>query len=279
LKPLLPFLAASLSLLAAPPAPDLYKPDLAQWRLEVSPDLGGWLTSPSIQLRIKLVDPRDPAPPKEPSFGMWEEPQESQEPQEAPEESVPELTARLKAQRLSQTREQLDNAWRQRRLQIWFNGSERSMPVQVGYALEDTLACRNGENRLELFEPDSGLRVVRTWWASTSRTRLQIAQVRGQEDVWNGSLEVMEPNGDLGGNWRRTPSGGVGGWNSYVHANPPAGAYTLRWTGGSRFGQPGTVVVEAILDGGTEQERRWRFSRVILPGAGPATLGTLTIEN
>ena len=67
--------------------------------------------------------------------------------------------------------------------------------------------------------------------------------------------------------------------NEYLHPTPPPGTYTLRWTGGYRGGRPFRVVVEAVLDGGTDTERRWRFERLMLPGAGPATLGTVDVEN
>ena len=274
--PFLP-LAAALSLAAAPPAP--YSPDLSKWRLEITPALGGWITAPAVNLRIKLVDPRDPDPPREEDQDFAPEMDEGE-----PEEDAADLTpaaalAQRKARERAQAEEQLRNGWRQRQLRIWFNGSERVVQARVGYSFSDTFDCQDGENRLEVQEPDSGLRVVRTWWASAARMRLQIAQVEASEGNWSGNLEVMEPNGDVGGSWRKTPSGGVGGWNRYTHANPPAGTYTLRWTAIPRYANPCTVMVEVLLDGGTERERRWRFSRLLLPGTGSVTLGTLDVED
>ena len=252
-------------------APPLYEPDLSQWRMEVSPGLGGWSGEDKVILKVKIVDPRDPAPPREGG--------EHQEVDRWWEGATPEIRrAKFEAHRRAQEEEERRNRWRERTLRIWFNGSERTTSITVGREAEETLECQNGENRLELQEPASGLRVVRTWWAFAGRTRLQISQLRGPQDGWGGNLEVLEPNGDLAGNMRKTPSGGVAGWNTYTHASPPAGTYTLRWTALPRYGSPCTVVVEALLDAGTERERRWRFTRLMLPGAGPATLGTLDVE-
>lgn len=274
-------LAACLALRAAPPAAGpIYHPDPALWRLEVTPELGGWITTTSIQLTFKLVDPQDPDPPRNDRgiYAWWEDDNEwSGRP--ARKLTPADWKARMRAQRLAQEEYERRNGWRQRALRIWLNGEARSAQVRVGYAADETLECQPGENRLELFEPASGLRLVRTWWASAERTRLQIAQVRAGDAPEDGGLEVVEPGGDLAGNWRKTPSGGVAGWNRYVHANPPPGTYTLRWTGLPRQGSPCTVRVEAILDGGTEQERRWRFSHLMIPGAGPAILGTVDVEN
>jgi hypothetical protein len=151
----------------------------------------------------------------------------------------------------------------------------------VGSTAYYSLASQNGENRLEIWEPDSGKRLVRSWWTSASRTRLRINQVRSSDDEWGtGNLEILEPNGDLATHGRRTTSGGTLTWsNEYLHPTPAPGTYTLRWTGGYRGGKPFRVIVEGLLDGGTDTERRWRFERLLLPGAGPATLGTIDVEN
>ena len=58
-----------------------------------------------------------------------------------------------------------------------------------------------------------------------------------------------------------------------------SGAWNLRWSGGWRGSPPHAVVVEAVLDGGTDRERRWRFEQLVLPGAGTVTLGTLDVED
>lgn len=273
-------LSVGLGLIAAPPP---HVPDLKTWRLDVRPELGGWISGTKVDLSLKLVDPKDPEPPKEDRFyysdGDLEEGDEGDGGDGSGDLEPAAARAQAEARRLAREEERARNAWRSRNLRVWFNGSERRLSVRVGYRAEDTLACQDGENRLEILEPDSGLRAIRTWWVSAGKTRLQIAQVRNTEEYTGGSLEVMEPNGALAGSMRKTPSGGVAGWNQFTHATPPAGTYTLRWTGIYRESRPCTVVVEAVLDGGTERERRWRFSKLILPGTGSSVLGTLDVED
>ncbi len=60
-----PALVAQKAAKAKPPAAAAYAPDLKLWRLELSPDLGGWSSDRTVNLRLKLVDPKDPAPPKD----------------------------------------------------------------------------------------------------------------------------------------------------------------------------------------------------------------------
>jgi len=275
-----PLLAQKKGQAKAKPSTPVYTPDLAQWRLELSPDLGGWLTEGKQELRFKLVDPRDPDPPKDEARsndyeGEYYEGDGDYE--EGPQKSADQL----KAERLAREEEERRNAWRQRRLLIWFNGVYSSQDAQVGHSSYFSAASQNGENRLEVLEPDSGKRLVRSWWTFATRSRLWIFRVRtADDDGGGGNLEILEPNGDLASYGRRTTSGGTMDWGSgYTHPTPPAGTFTLRWTGGYRSGKPFKVTVEAILDGGTDQERRWRFERLMLPGAGPATLGTLDVEN
>jgi hypothetical protein len=281
LLPLL--LGASLGLQAqqkpAPkPLPPVYTPDLTRWQLELTPDLGGWVTEGQRELRIKLVDPRDPDPPKDDEvrfddYGYEDEGEYVEPPEKTAEE--------LRQERLREEEETRRTAWRDRRLLIWFNGTATQLSLRVGHSTYHSLTSQNGENRLEIWEPDSGKRLVRSWWTSASRTRLFISQVRASDEEWGtGNLEILEPNGDLASHGRRTTSGGTLTWsNEYLHPTPPPGTYTLRWTGGYRGGRPFRVVVEAVLDGGTDTERRWRFERLMLPGAGPATLGTVDVEN
>ncbi len=255
----------------------IYAPDLSLWRLEVQPDLGGWMTEGRQELRIKLVDPKDPDPPKDEArwSGFESEFDESEG-----EEGTPKSADQLKRERLDREDMTRRNAWRQRRLLVWFNGVSSTLEAQVGHRCDFSVASQNGENRLEILEPDSGVRLLRSWWTFQNRTRLRIFRVRGDDDEWGGGLEILEPNGDLAVRGRRTTSGGTLDWNSdYSHPNPPAGTFTLRWTGGYRGGKPFRVVVEAILDGGTDRERHWRFERLMLPGAGSATLGTVDIES
>lgn len=280
---LLPLVLAALPLFAqkkVAPKPPLYTPDLSQWRLELTPDLGGWLTEGRQELRIKVVDPRDPEPPKdEPrSYGYEGEYYEG----DGEYEETPSKTAeQLKQERLEREEQQRRNAWRSRRVLVWFNGAPSTQFLQVGQSTYFSVDSQNGENRLEILEPDSGKRLIRSWWTFATRTRLRIFRVRTSDDDWGGgSLEILEPNGDLASSGRKTASGGLMSWgDGYTHATPPAGTFTLRWTGGYRGGKPFKVIVEALLDGGTDQERRWRFERLMLPGAGPATLGTVDVEN
>jgi hypothetical protein len=277
---LLPVLLCAV-LVAKPapkPLPPIYTPDVTKWTLEMTPDLGGWLTEGKQEIHFKLVDPKDPEPPKddEVRFNDYGDDQEGDS-VDLPEKSAEELHQ----ERLRQEEETKRNAWRDRHLIVWFNGATTTLSVRVGYSTYHSVDSQNGENRLEILEPDSGQRIVRSWWASTARTRLLIHQVRSSEEEWgNGNLEVLEPNGDLASHGKRTTSGGTLDWsNEYQHATPPPGTYTLRWTGGYRGGKPFRAVVEVLLDGGTDTERRWRFERLMLPGAGPATLGTIDIEN
>lgn len=260
------------------PLPPIYSPDLSKWKLELTPDLGGWLTEGNQDIRIKLVDPRDPAPPKEEEvrfddYGYEDEGDYVEPPEKSAEE--------LRQERLHEEEEAKRLAWRDRKVILWFNGTTTQLSVRVGYTAYYSVASQNGENRLELWEPDSGKRLVRSWWASASRTRLMVQQVRASDDEWGGgNLEILEPNGDLASRGRRTTSGGTLNWsNEYRHPTPTPGTYTVRWTGGYRGGKPFRVVVEGVLDGGTDTERRWRFERLMLPGAGPATLGTIDVEN
>lgn len=259
----------------APKGP-AHVPDLKQWRLEVSPALGGWSGDPKVELRVKLVDPRDPAPPKdEPRPQVYED-------EEGGDGPVPEDTrtaAELRRERLEREAEAARQAWRQRTLKVWFNGAALTWSVRVGTALTMELAAQSGENRLEILEPDSGLKVVRSWWVSTARTRLRVLNLRTEDDWASGSLQVQEPDGALAEGGRRTPSGGMLRWSGeYTHDTPPPGTFTLKWTGGWRGGRPARVKVEAVLDGGTDQERRWTWERLILPGAGSVTLGTFDVE-
>lgn len=275
-----PLLAQKKTEAKAKPKAPTYAPDLSQWRIELSPDLGGWLSEGKQELRIKVVDPKDPEPPKEEARrndyeGDYYEGDGEYE--EGPQKSAEQL----KRERLEREELERRNAWRQRRILIWLNGVPSTQHLQVGHSSYFSVASQNGENRLEILEPDSGKRLIRSWWTFATRTRLRIFRVRSSDDDWgSGNLEILEPNGDLANSGRKTPSGGMMSWgDGFTHPTPPAGTYTLRWTGGYRGGKPFKVVVEAILDGGTDQERRWHFERLMLPGAGPATLGTVDVEN
>lgn len=257
------------------PAQPVYVPDPKQWRVEIKPDLGGWQSEPHPVIRIKVVDPHDPNPPSD-----EEERPTYYDDYEGDMEDAPEKSAdQLRNERLAREAEEKRNAWRERKATVWFNGQVQPLTVSVGHSYMLNLDAVNGENRFEVFVPDAGKRVVRTWWVSSSRTRLRVSKVLSEES-YVGNLEVLEPGGELATAGRRTPTGGICTWGGeYTHSSPPPGTYTLRWTGGWRGAKPCRVTVEAVLDGGTDQERRWRFERVVLAGAGPVTLGTVDVED
>ncbi len=262
----------------APRAPAIYAPDLKQWRLELSPALGGWSSDRAVNLRLKLVDPRDPNPPKDEPGPRYRDDDEDGGDYDPGAEDT-RTAEQLKQARLEREAEVARNAWRQRVLKVWFNGSTLTWSTRVGTTLNTELTAQNGENRLEILEPDSGLRVVRSWWVSTARTRLRVVSLQAGDTYTSGSLQVLEPDGALAEGGRRTPSGGMLRWSGeYTHDTPPPGIYTLKWTGGWRGGKPARLKVEAVLDGGTDQERRWTWERLILPGAGPVTFGTFDVE-
>lgn len=254
-----------------------YVPDPKMWRLEVSPALGGWSSDRTVNLRIKLVDPKDPDPPRDegPARFSFDEEEGGDEP--SPEDT--RTAEQLRQERLAREAEAARNAWRSRSLQVWFNGATLRWQASVGTTLYTELTAQNGENRLEVLEPDSGLKVVRSWWMSTARTRLRVVSLQAGDEYASGSLQVLEPDGALAEGGRRTASGGMLRWSGeYTHETPPPGTYTLKWTSGWRGGKPARVKVEALLDGGTDQERRWTWECLILPGAGPVTLGTFDVE-
>lgn len=275
------FLAVALPSLAAPPVP--YVPDPAQWRLEMTPDLGGWMTASNFNLHVKIVDPKDPEPPQasRASNGWSDEEGEQgdfEEDEPAPRNRA-ERQAWFKMRQRAWAEKEKRNAWRKRNLIVWFNGSERVLQARVGYPLEEQFECQDGENRLELMQPDSGVRVVRTWWAIASRVRLLVKQVHRGDGMWNGNLQVVEPSGEFPRGRRKTSSGGIATWNGFTHPDPPPGTYTVRWVEIPMETMPTMVTVDAYLDPGTERERQWHFSRLIVPGSSAVTLGTIDVEN
>lgn len=285
LLPLL-LMAAALGAQKAPApkspkaSPAAYVPDLKAWRMDVAPALGGWSSDRTVNLRIKLVDPRDPNPPKDEanprSYDAYDDYEEGDG--EARTEDT-RTAEQLKQERLERQAEAARQAWRQRTLRVWFNGAALTWHTRVGTTLAMDITAQNGENRLEILEPDSGVKVVRSWWVSTARTRLRVVSIQANDEYTGGSLQVQEPDGALAEGGRRTASGGMLRWSGeYTHDTPPPGTYTLKWTGGWRGGKPARIRVEAVLDGGTDQERRWTWERLILPGAGPVTLGTFDVE-
>lgn len=282
MKSVLPLLAC-LGLAAAPPKlPPPHTPDPKLWKLELSPDLGGWVGEPNQTVTIKLVDPRDPEPPRPPRRRFFEDEGEGLEGgDEAAPEGAERSTEDLEADRKAWDEYHKRRAWRSRRIQLWFNGQASTLSVEIGQPMEHLLKSQPGENRLELLEPDSGLRLVRTWWASAARTRLSIRRVQTLDEAWGGGrLEVFEPNGERVTGGRRSTSGGVLDWDSaYTHATPPPGTYTLRWSGGWRGAKPFRIRIEGSLDAGTDREKRFSFERLFLPGAGSLTLGSVDVED
>jgi hypothetical protein len=101
-----------------------------------------------------------------------------------------------------------------------------------------------------------------------------VTQELGQRwSSWN--LEVLEPGGKLATHLKE-----------FKKSNPPPGTYTLQWNAGTpspwwspEDANPRSVQVEVTLDGGTDQERRWRIESLILPGSGTVLLGSFDVEN
>ncbi|MBK9796319.1 MAG: hypothetical protein IPP58_07450 [Holophagaceae bacterium] len=72
----------------------------------------------------------------------------------------PATAEQLRQARLEREAEAARQAWRARTLKVWFNGASLSWSVRVGHTLNTELTAQNGENRLEILEPDSVLRRV-----------------------------------------------------------------------------------------------------------------------
>lgn len=271
------FLGAQKPRVARAPDARAYVPDLKQWRMEVSPALGGWSSDRVVHVGVKVVDPRDPNPPQDSPASRFLD--EDEAGGDGPPAEDTRTADQLRQERQAREAEAAHNAWRSRSLQVWFNGATMRWQVRVGSILHAELTAQNGENRLEILEPDSGLRVVRSWWVSTARTRLRVVSIQADGEYAAGNLQVQEPDGALAEGGRRTPSGGMLRWSGeYTHEAPPPGTYTLKWLSGWRGSRPARIKVEALLDGGTDQERRWTWERLILPGGGPVTLGTFDVE-
>lgn len=269
---LVPMLLSCCALAAGP-----YVPDLSRWRLELSAPPGGWLSEPTQNLEFKLVDPGDPDPPRDgpERYDPYED-AERYRPEPPRPEPAPE---QLRQQRLKAEAERKANLWRSRRVQVWFNGEPSLCWVEVNRTQGFTVVAQNGENRLELIEPESGARASCSWWVSTAAVRLRVAVLRDVEDLPypSGDLQVVEPDGTVAESPRTTPSGGRSTWMEYRHPAPLPGSYTVRWKP-AWYRDPAVVTVEVALDPGTDRERRWRLNRLILPGSPPAILGTFDVE-
>jgi len=263
---------ASLLALAQAPA---YVTRPSTWKLELKQVPGGWTSQRRITAQVKVVDPTDPDPPREEAWGPVDS-----EVEDGPTPARP-------------------NRWPQRpevRVLCWFNGERKRLTGTLGYALDLDLEAQNGENRLEVRLPESGQRRVQSWFTLTSRDRLLIRmyEPEGGEDFgwWGGGLQVVEPDHTESIGWEPTPSGGKNRGDSYLHPSPLPGTYTVRWFdssqgvegyewGGDGYGgnrKPKKVRVDVVLDPGTEQERRWSFERLVIPGTRRVTLGSFDIE-
>lgn len=269
------FLPAALLAQAPRAAAPKYVTNPSTWKLEVKQLPGGWTTQRRIEAEFKLVDPTDPDPPK-PGSNRYYDP-EVEDQAERPQNKWPERPSV--------------------KLLYWFNGERREVDATVGYATSVSFEGQNGENRLEVRLPGSGQHAVRTWFTLTTRDRLLIRlseMAEGGEDRgwWGGGLQVVEPDHTESIGYEPTPSGGKNRGDSYVHPSPLPGTYTVRWFDGSQgvdgyewggdyYGgnrKPKKVRVEVVLDPGTEQERRWSFERLVIPGTRRVTLGSFDVE-
>lgn len=255
------------------PTPKKYVTNPATWKLDLQGVPGGWTTQKRVEAELKVVDPTDPDPPKARHYGY------DPEVEEGPQETA--------------------NRWPDRptvKVLYWFNGDRREFQTTVGYLGSLELESQNGENRLEVRLPGSGQHLVRSWYAITTRDRLVIRMTEQDEGQgrgwWGGGLQVVEPDHTESIGWEPTPSGGKNRGDSYVHASPLPGTYTVRWFdssqgvdgyewGGEYYGgnrRPKKVRVDVVLDPGTEQERRWSFERLVIPGTRRVTLGSFDVE-
>lgn len=86
-----------------------------------------------------------------------------------------------------------------------------------------------------------------SWWAGAAQDRVEVIPERGHT------------------------------YSGYLHPARAPGTCTVRWQA-SAWGDPAPVTVDVTLDRGTDRERRWRFTRLILPGSPPAILGTFDVD-
>ena len=293
-------LLATCGLLAQAPKAGGYQPDPKQWKLFLLSPMGGWTTNKSLDLTVKVVDPKDPKPPKEGGARVDEDLQTGDD-EDGPayyeglkkgeEESWSDFMARV-----NEARQQ--NLWRGRKLEVYFNGVKQVREVRVGYKTSLHFELQDGENRLELRQPDSGKYAVRTIFATNSRDRLVVRLVEEERGPnfyywWWGGLQVVEPDSTESIGGEPTPSGGKNHGTSYTHLSPLSGTFTVRWydtrAGVDGYGydgyyeqsevKPQKVVAEVILDGGTDREKRWRFERLVMPGTKRVTLGSFDVED
>ncbi|HJW09182.1 MAG TPA: hypothetical protein VJ483_06075 [Holophagaceae bacterium] len=285
------------------PLPGAYKPDPKLWKLFVLNPMGGWTTAKEADLGLKVVDPKDPKPPKEGRAVPVDEDLATGEEDDADAyyeglkrgdgESWEAFSKRLDVERKK-------NAWRDRKLEVWFNGVKEVHDLRVGHPLRLHFELQDGENRVEVRQPDSGRYAVRSLFAMNTRDRL-IVRLSSPDAMptgyywgwWSGGLQVVEPDNTESIGGEPTPSGGKNQGTSYVHPAPLPGTYTVRWfdprSGVDGYGydawyensdvKPQRVVAEVILDTGTDREKRWRFERLVVPGTKRVTMGSFDVED
>lgn len=302
MRPVVLILLGGLALGAQAPKPRAskpqpYVPNPALWVLEVEGATGGWTTTKELTLRLKVADPKDPSPPK-PRVPSDEEDydydaryneglhREENETWEAFRKRVDE------ARRL--------NAWRDRALQVYFNGQKDQVSYRVGHPFSRSFTLQDGENRIELRVPENGQSRVVSLFTVNSRDRLLVrlyspdAEPSQYDWSWySGGLQVVEPDNTESIGGEPTPSGGKNSGSLFTHYGPLPGTYTVRWfdprAGVDGYGydgyyehsdaKPQRIVAEVILDPGTDRERRWRFERVVVPGTKRVTLGSFDVED
>lgn len=271
-------------------APKSYNPDPKQWKLYVRTPMGGWTSAKELTFEVKLVDPKDPNPPKEGAAPVASRASEYDEDGEGEGGGSHEPQQAQGAE-----------AWRNIVLQCWINGVPTHLKALVGHGTRFHMDIQDGENRIEIREPKSGQRAVRTFWGMNTRDRLVIRIVDESPTPslyyggwWWGGLQVVEPDSTESIGGEPTPSGGKNQGRSYRHATPLAGTYTVRWFD-TRAGvdgysyeeygynqeavRPQKVICEVVLDANTDRERRWHFERLVMPGTKRVTLGSFDVED
>lgn len=293
------------------PSPYFWTPPRAGGQLEVLGPLGGWSQEGAPAPRVRWAVPGDPKPARPAGMDRWEYWQQERQAQEAavlqrvkdrlpdePESNwalirlldwaageaqapdrpvAPPATlaflARYTAAR-TQVEQELQEAEqaRHRELRIWFNGRAETLRVEANEAVPLHLEPWAGENRLEVLDPATGQREVRSWWRSAAAgPRLQV-RVEGYE-----SVKVLEPGGKLAEATRH-----------YRRANPPPGTYAVLWAGyratqtrwwSPEDAAPVTLKVDVLVDAGTDRERRIHFEKLCFPGGGEKAVGTFHVED
>jgi hypothetical protein len=306
----------ALSLLLAPGTPAdpdaqvFWKPDPAAGRLEMDGILGGWFLDPPVPaIRFRVEgDPRPARSPEEDYWDYWERmrevrraailarvkarlpgedpgnwdlirlldwPEKELDPENLPLAMPREVAflaryARARAEVVAE----LDAAEAARRhpVRLWFNGRIGKDDLEANRTWRPDLEGQAGENRLEVRDEATGQTLVRSWWQE-GRLGPRL-QVRARGD-WV-SLKVLEPGGKVEDTTR------------YHRANPGPGTYTVSWgdyvaTHHAWWGEDGAapreVVVDVLLDAGTDRERHLVFRRLCMPGEGEAVLGTFDVED